>query len=70
MYFFRCVPPSVARCGQEETRTWCLMLVNDFTEAEARTLAIEMERKWKGLHPLPEGAGPEFAASCLVRPAP
>lgn len=38
-------------------------LPEEFTEAEVSSLAKEMERKWKGTHPLPDGAVPEFAAA-------
>ncbi len=38
-------------------------LPQEFTEAEASALAKEMEGKWKGSHPLSEGAVPEFATS-------
>jgi serine/threonine protein kinase len=40
---------------------WVLPL--EFTPDEAKALAKEMERKWKGTHPLPDGAVPEFAAA-------
>jgi len=38
-------------------------LPNEFTPDEAKALAKEMERKWKGSHPLPDGAVPEFATA-------
>ena len=44
-------------------RTLSWLLPNEFTEAEARALAKEMERKWKGSHPLPDGAVPEFGTA-------
>ncbi len=62
-------------------RTLSWVLPQEFTVAEARALAKEMERKWKGLHPLPNGAVPEFGTAvhregwkyhllAKVRPAP
>ena len=36
-------------------------LPREFTETQAGWLAKEMEQKWKGAHPLPDGAVPEFA---------
>ncbi|MCC6884431.1 MAG: hypothetical protein IT576_19890 [Verrucomicrobiales bacterium] len=38
-------------------------LPNEFTPDEAKALAKEMARKWKGTHPLPDGAVPEFATA-------
>jgi predicted Ser/Thr protein kinase len=38
-------------------------LPQEFTPDEAKALAKEMERKWKGSHQLPDGAVPEFATA-------
>jgi hypothetical protein len=38
--------------------TWTLPA--EFSEAEARDVAQDMQRKWKGSHSLPDGAVPEF----------
>lgn len=39
------------------------VLPQEFSPDEAKALAKEMEKKWKGSHPLPDGAVPEFAAA-------
>jgi len=44
-------------------RTLSWVLPQEFTAAEARALAKEMERKWKRSRPLPDGAVPEFGTA-------
>ena len=62
------VPKDGFRTAQQKTwvglnggRVLGWTLPQEFSEAEASALAKEMEQKWKGSHPLPDGAVPEFA---------
>ncbi|MFN0079009.1 MAG: protein kinase domain-containing protein [Prosthecobacter sp.] len=49
--------------GVNDPRVLRWALPQEFTPDEAKALAKEMERKWKGSHPLPDGAVPEFATA-------
>ena len=49
--------------GVNDPRVLRWVLPQEFTPDEAKALAKEMERKWKGSHPLPDGAVPEFATA-------
>jgi len=49
--------------GVNSPRVLRWVLPQEFSPDEAKALAKEMEKKWKGSHPLPDGAVPEFAAA-------
>lgn len=49
--------------GVQAPRMLRWVLPQEFTPDEAKALAKEMERKWKGSRTLPDGAVPEFATA-------